>query len=182
MSRARIRSPEHGRRPATSTQDQRRLTRIQSLQELRRYPWLHLTLHGIWDAIYVKRGEGDTEALDQALAVLHAGGAIGLSPEGVRTGGGLQRGLHGVAHLAFASRAPIVPIAVFGQERIRERIRGLRRSQVHVRIGPALHAPAGEPTAQTLQALTERVMLEIARRLPAEYRGVYAASVEAEAR
>jgi 1-acyl-sn-glycerol-3-phosphate acyltransferase len=156
-----------------------RRTVIFAAEELRRFPWMHWTLHELWDAIYLRRGEGDTDAMEQALGVLRAGGVIGLSPEGIRNPGGLSRGLTGVAHLAFRSGAPIVPMALFGQERIPSRAPRLRRTRVDVRIAPAVRA-AGEPTAQAIQALTDRVMVEIARLLPKEYRGVYASAVEAE--
>ncbi len=159
-----------------------RRTVIFAAEELRKYPWLHWTLHKVWDAIYLKRGEGDTEALQQALGVLQAGGVLGLSPEGIRTQGGLQRGLSGVAHLAFRSRAPIVPVVVYGQEDIARRLGRLPRTPVHVKMAAPFFAPEGEPTAQAIQALTERVMVEIARLLPPEYRGVYAEAAEHEGR
>ena len=106
-----------------------RRTVIFAAEELRRFPWMHWTLHKLWDAIYLRRGEGDTEAMEQAAAVLRAGGVIGLSPEGIRNPGGLTRGLTGVAHLAFRTGAPIVPMAVFGQERIPSRAPRLRRTR-----------------------------------------------------
>ena len=157
-----------------------RRTVIFAAEELRRFPWMHWTLHKLWDAIYLRRGEGDTEAMEQAAAVLRAGGVIGLSPEGIRNPGGLTRGLTGVAHLAFRTGAPIVPMAVFGQELIPSRAPRLRRTRVEVRIAAPIHA-AGEPTAQAMQALTDRVMVQIARLLPPGYRGVYASEAAGEA-
>jgi 1-acyl-sn-glycerol-3-phosphate acyltransferase len=157
-----------------------RRTVIFAAEELRRFPWLHWTLHKIWDAIYLRRGEGDTEALHGALAVLRAGGALGLSPEGIRSPQGLRQGLTGVAHLALRSGAPILPIVVYGQEQIPRRLRRLRRSRVHVRVGMPLRLGVREATAQALRAETERLMVELARLLPPEYRGLYADAVEAE--
>jgi 1-acyl-sn-glycerol-3-phosphate acyltransferase len=159
-----------------------RRTVIFAAEELRKYPWMHWTLHKLWDAIYLKRGEGDTEAMEHALGVLRGGGVLGLSPEGIRSPEGLRRGLTGVAHLAFRSGAPIVPVVVYGQERIPQESRRLRRATVNVRVAAPLRAPGGEATAEALQALTGRVMLELARMLPADYRGVYAAAVEAPER
>jgi 1-acyl-sn-glycerol-3-phosphate acyltransferase len=86
----------------------------------------------------------------------------------------------GVAHLAFRTGAAIVPVVLYGQENIHRGIVRLRRSKVHVRVAPPFHAPAGEPTARAIQVLTRRVMLEIARLLPVEYRGVYTEAVEAD--
>jgi 1-acyl-sn-glycerol-3-phosphate acyltransferase len=161
-----------------------RRTVMFAADELRRNPWIHYTLHRIWDAIYLKRGEGDTEALEQALAVLRRGGMLGIGPVGHRSRGGLRRGLTGVAHLALRSGAPILPVAVFGQERISP-VGFFRRAQVVVRIGEAMPAMQGEASGQALRAYTDRVMVEIARMLPPSYRGFYAsaaAQVEAAAR
>ncbi|HET8643906.1 MAG TPA: lysophospholipid acyltransferase family protein, partial [Vicinamibacteria bacterium] len=158
-----------------------RRTVIFAAEELRRFPWLHWTLHKIWDAIYLRRGEGDTEAVENALGVLRAGGVLGLSPEGIRSPEGLRRGLTGVAHLAARSGAPVLPVVLYGQEKIPARLRRLRRTQVTVRIGQPLRPPGREATAQALRAATEEVMVELARLLPPEYRGVYAQAAAADA-
>jgi 1-acyl-sn-glycerol-3-phosphate acyltransferase len=155
-----------------------RRTVMFAADELRRNPWIHWTLHKIWDAIYLKRGEGDTEALEQALAVLRGGGTIGLGPEGHRSINGLRRGLTGAAYLAFRSGAPILPVAVFGQERIPTEARRFARARVQVRIGEPIPVPHAEPTAQALRAYIDRVMIDIARMLPREYRGFYMSAVE----
>jgi len=154
-----------------------RRTVMFAADELRGNPWIHWTLHKIWDAIYLKRGEGDTVALEQAMAVLRGGGMLGVGPEGHRSRGGLRRGLTGVAHLAYRSGAPILPVAVFGQERI-SLTRPLSRARVQVRIGEPIRVPGGEATALALRAYTDRVMVAIARMLPAEYRGFYAAAAD----
>jgi 1-acyl-sn-glycerol-3-phosphate acyltransferase len=155
-----------------------RRTVMFAAEELRRNVWVHWTLHKIWDAIYLKRGEGDTEALEQALAVLRGGGMLGLGPEGHRSRGGLRRGLTGVAHLAYRSGAPILPVAISGQEHIPTAARRFRRAPVQVRIGEPIPAPHGEPSAQALRAYTDRVMVAIARMLPPSYRGFYASAVD----
>jgi 1-acyl-sn-glycerol-3-phosphate acyltransferase len=154
----------------------RRRTVLLADEELRHFPWLHWTLHHLWDAIYLRRGEGDTRAVDEALAVLGTGVMVGLAPEGIRSPEGLRQGLTGVAHLSRRSGAPVVPVAVFGQERISASARRLRRAPVRIRIAPPIAPFDGEPTADALRAWTDRIMTEIARRLPAAYRGVYADS------
>jgi hypothetical protein len=70
----------------------------------------------------------------------------------------------------------VVPVAVFGQERISASARRLRRAPVRIRIAPPIAPFDSEPTAHALRAWTDRLMTEIARRLPAAYRGVYADS------
>jgi 1-acyl-sn-glycerol-3-phosphate acyltransferase len=148
-------------------------------EELRQRVLMHWTLHKIWNAIYLRRGEGDLAALEQAVDILRRGGRLGLSPEGHRSRAGLQQAFTGVAYLAHRAGVPTVPVAVYGQERIVESCRRLRRAPVTIQIGTPIPAPSGEATAEALRAHTERVMLAIARLLPPEYRGRYAEAVDA---
>ncbi|GAA0565432.1 lysophospholipid acyltransferase family protein [Paractinoplanes ferrugineus] len=73
------------------------------------------------DAIPVARGDfrAAQESLEVALRHLKDGGAFGIHPEGSRSRDGrLYRGRTGVAWLAIASGAPVVPVALIGTERI----------------------------------------------------------------
>lgn len=64
--------------------------------------------------IPVHRGMADRDALKQGLAVLQAGGALGVFPEGRRSSGTFEEMTDGVAYLALRSGAAVVPIAVVG--------------------------------------------------------------------
>ncbi|MEA2828432.1 MAG: hypothetical protein QOG43_2871 [Actinomycetota bacterium] len=131
-------------------------------------------------AIYVDRGSGDVDALEQALVVLRSGGVVGVSPEGRRSHTGtLERAHSGVAHLAARAGVPVVPMAVWGQEAIRATLRRGRRSPVRVRVGAPIPAPPASATPSELLGFTTRVMTAMAAMLPAPYRGVYAADVAA---
>jgi 1-acyl-sn-glycerol-3-phosphate acyltransferase len=133
--------------------------------------------------IYVHRGERDEEALERALAVLRAGGLIGLAPEGTRShSGGLTRGHTGVAYLAAEAPAPILPIAAFGHERLVGNLKRLRRTDMYVRVGPLMAPTPGDTTAAKLARDTERVMIALASMLPPAYRGVYADAVDVRER
>ncbi|MGH3520408.1 MAG: lysophospholipid acyltransferase family protein [Haloechinothrix sp.] len=58
-------------------------------------------------------------ALDSATKVLESGGAFGIYPEGTRSRDGrLHRGRTGVAQLALTTGAPVVPVALFGTEKL----------------------------------------------------------------
>jgi 1-acyl-sn-glycerol-3-phosphate acyltransferase len=140
---------------------------------LRRYPWLRWFLD-LGDSIYVRRGEADLDALAQGLAVLRAGGLLGVAPEGTRSRtGGLTRGQPGVAYLAAEAPAPILPVVAYGQEQVLRNLGRLRRTRVHVRVGSLITVSPGERTAARLQRDTERVMTALAAMLPPAYRGVY---------
>ena len=122
----------------------------------------------------MQRGEADLSALDDALAVLRAGGVIGMSPEGrISRAGALLPAQTGVAYLATAAGVPVLPVGIWGQERLTESWTRLRRPQVHVNIGAPLRLPAGTASATELQLHTRQVMQAIATLLPSEYRGAY---------
>lgn len=139
--------------------------------------WL---LQAVANAIFVSRGEVDRRALTCALAVLRAGGALGVAPEGTRSrSAGLIEGKDGLAYLASRSDAAILLVATWGQEQVFHCWRRLRRPVIHVRIGEPFRLPpeAAQARAVDLGAYTDQIMLTLARMLPAEYRGVYAGRV-----
>lgn len=122
-------------------------------------------------AIYVRQADADRGALKAALALLRAGGSIGMSPEGTRSRtGGLVRARSGVAWLALRAGVPVVPVAIWGIEKIGPSLRRLRRADIYAKVGDEIRfAPdLGE------EAATEHLMRAIAALLPEEYRGVYA--------
>ena len=135
-------------------------------------PLIHRALD-FGDTIYMRRGEGDRKALKRSLAVLRAGGALGLAPEGRISTSGLATGHTGVAYLALEARVPVIPFVVYGQERMSKNLKRLKRTRIHVRIGPPINLPRGERTAPKLQQDTQQVMKTLAAMLPPSYRGVY---------
>ena len=63
--------------------------------------------------IPIDRQAGGTEALEGAIKVLKAGGAIGIFPEGTRSRDGvIGQGKTGVARLAAITGAAVVPVAI----------------------------------------------------------------------
>lgn len=64
--------------------------------------------------IPVTRGSGDRAALSAALAILHAGGAVGMFPEGTRGRGDVAAVHQGAAWLAQQGHAQVVPVAFLG--------------------------------------------------------------------
>jgi 1-acyl-sn-glycerol-3-phosphate acyltransferase len=71
-------------------------------------------------AFPVKRGEADPEALETARMVLREGGVLALFPEGTRhrDPDELRPPRRGAGRLAIEARAPIVPCAISGTERL----------------------------------------------------------------
>ena len=93
-------------------------------------------------AFPLKRDGNDPEALRWAMRQLARDRCVGLFPEGGRSlEGSMRRASPGVAYLALKSQAPILPVAVWGTEKIRPLWRTLFAfCHMSVRVGPALHA------------------------------------------
>jgi 1-acyl-sn-glycerol-3-phosphate acyltransferase len=131
------------------------------------------------DVIWVNRGATTPSTMKAAIRALEGGALLGLAPEGTRSRtGALQPGKTGAAFLAYASGAPIVPIAITNTHRLGRAVRTLRRIPLTITFGAPLYlgqtGRRSRPDAQQLDAATTEVMCRLAALLPAEYRGVYA--------
>jgi 1-acyl-sn-glycerol-3-phosphate acyltransferase len=106
------------------------------------------------------------ESLDAALAVLRAGGAFGIYPEGTRSRDGrLYKGRTGVAFLALTAGVPIVPVGLVGTDEVQPVGASFPRlARVRVSFGrPISPEPyAGLPAGKGRRLLTDEVMDAIA--------------------
>ncbi len=113
--------------------------------------------------IPVHRGHPDRAALRAGLAVLQAGGALGVFPEGTRGSGTLEQVSDGLGYLALRSGAPIVPVAVLGTAAAMPKGSRLPRWRAPVRLvfGPPFAlAVEGDPrTRRTVGAAAEQIRL-----------------------
>lgn len=92
--------------------------------------------------IMVKRGSPDRTPLMTAVAVLRAGGLIGIFPEGTRGSGDVMRAEQGAAWLVRMTGAVVLPVATRGTYRPPGTPRGLR---------PKLDLLVGEPFRLSVQ-------------------------------
>lgn len=106
-------------------------------------------------AIPVDRGTGSEEPLEAAAEALDAGEVVVILPQGTIPRG--RRffepelvGRPGVARLHETTGAPIVPVGLWGTEKVWPRasrlpnmVNLLRPPTVRIRVGEALHLPAG---------------------------------------
>lgn len=119
-------------------------------QRLTRWPLLGRWLPKL-GMVPVRRGDRDTDALDRLGALLHDGQAVVVYPEGSRSRDGrVYRPRSGVARLAAATGAPVVPAAVVGTYAVwpTGRTPRLRGGRVRIRFGPALAPPAPTPASR----------------------------------
>ena len=104
--------------------------------------------------IPIRRGRGDTGALDEAVAAVREGACAGVFPEGRVSddpSAGLQRIRSGLTRIALPTGAPVVPVGVWGTQSMWPRS-GLdraafgRRSRLAIVFGPPLMPSGSTPT------------------------------------
>ncbi len=138
------------------------------------FGWMADRLGVIW----IRRNEIDRQAIRIALDEIKEGTGVGVAIEGTRSRtGGLQKGKPGAAYLATRAKVPIVPGVIWNSDKIKHNLRRLKRTRVHVRIGPAFRLPEQRAGSAELKEYTDQIMLKLASMLPAEYRGEYAERV-----
>jgi len=122
----------------------------------------------------VQRGGIDREALRQTSAVLAGGGVLGLFPEGTRGNGSFASVQTGLAYIVLRQRCPVLPVAIFGTERVRRRLGWLPlASPVRIVIGPPVDLPAAAADRSGRRVATEMLR----RRLEAFLAGVAGTAV-----
>lgn len=130
-------------------------------------------------------GKKSEQSLQIALEVLQAGKLLGIYPEGTRSPDGkLHRGRTGVARLALASSAPVIPVGLIGTDVVQPKgrrfprlLKGGRRIEVRVRFGRALdfsRYQGKERDRFVLRAITDQLMHEIGQLSGQEYVDSYA--------
>lgn len=115
----------------------------------------------------------DRDGLAEAMTLLKAGEIVGVYPDGIITPQ-LVQAKAGVAALAVRSGMPVVPVAVWGTERVRLWPLHRRRPRICVRIGPASTFDRAAVRGCGLQAVADSIMASVAALLPPGYRGYYA--------
>jgi putative phosphoserine phosphatase / 1-acylglycerol-3-phosphate O-acyltransferase len=126
--------------------------------------------------IRVDRGTGSDEPLDAAALALRAGEVVMIAPQGTIPRGPAffepeLKGRWGVARLAAMTRAPVIPMGLWGTDDVwprnarLPRIDPLRRPRVTVRIGPPV-----ELAYDDVDTDTKRVMAALMDLLPPEAR------------
>jgi 1-acyl-sn-glycerol-3-phosphate acyltransferase len=129
--------------------------------------WLTRTGLSALGSIPLPRGEARAavDSLEIALRLLKDGQAFGIHPEGTRSRDGrIYRGRTGVAWLALASGAPVVPVAVIGTDRVQPvGARFPKPGRVTVRFGAPLTfaAVSSGPAGRARREATDEIMAAI---------------------
>ncbi len=127
-------------------------------------------------AFPVRRNRLDRTALRDAERVLSTGKVLVMFPESTRSKtGGLQKAFPGAAMIALSNRAPVVPIAITGTEKIRGFSWIFHRYRVKLTVGQPFQLPSanGKTFRQQVTECADLMMEHIAEILPESYRGEY---------
>jgi len=130
-------------------------------------------------AFGIRRGAADTEAFRLAKRVLDEGRVLGAFPEGTRSPtGALQQAKDGVTLLALRTGAPILPVGVAGTDRFWPRGRKVWGvgGRITLKVGEPFLLERGrgpDGRRESMEDVTNRLMLRIAALLPERHRGVY---------
>jgi putative phosphoserine phosphatase/1-acylglycerol-3-phosphate O-acyltransferase len=139
--------------------------------------------------IRVERGTGSDEPLAEAAAALEMGEIVALMPQGTIPRGPaffdpVLKGRWGAARLAAMTGAPVIPVGLWGTEKVwprSERLPNLlaigHPPTVTVRVGPAVKGLTGSPDADT-----KKIMTAITKLLPPEARKKHTPTPEELAR
>jgi 1-acyl-sn-glycerol-3-phosphate acyltransferase len=138
-----------------------------------------------YKAIPIKRTGPYNDSFRRVREAIEKGFYVCLAPEGTRSKNGiLGPAKAGIIQLAFYTGAAILPVAHFGGEHIWKNLRRLKRTPVRFRAGNPFRIKFAEKSPGRLvrEEMLMEVMGQIARLLPPEMRGEYAAQAEAQCR
>ncbi len=124
--------------------------------------------HTYAGAIPLDREKGGKEALRLAIKALKQGKIIAIHPEGTRTlTGKLQKGKTGVARLALAAHAPVLPVGLIGTFEILPKGKYVPKfKKATMNIGKPMQFQNyynKKANKRILREITNKIMKEIAR-------------------
>ena len=138
-----------------------RQIRFMAKKELFRSPLRPILKYG--GAFEVRRGEGDTKAIETAVRLAREGEVVAIFPEGTRRKKGLTkkhqaRPRTGAVRVALEAGVPLIPAAIAGTDRL------TRLGPLRVAYGPPVELDDlrdGREMREAAQIGTERLMTAI---------------------
>ncbi len=123
----------------------------------------------IYKYIPIRRGHMDRQALQKALAVLEAGGFLGIFPEGGIWNPGQMQAQTGVAWLSYRSQAPVLPIGYGGTIGALDAALKFKRPRLTICMGeliPAAKLTPGLGRKTYFEEYANHVMAQVRNLLP----------------
>ena len=135
--------------------------------------------------ITIKPNSADREAIQKMIAIVKNGDNLFIFPEGTRSRtGAMIEGKKGVLLVARMSKVPIIPISMWGTEKLLPINEGgtmadekWNHADVYVKFGEPIRLPLKKEEGETKHEFDDRalnmIMKGIANGLPEEYKGIY---------
>ena len=128
-------------------------------------------------------GAAAQAALDTGVRLLSESKLLGVYPEGTRSPDGrLYKGKTGVARMALEADVPVIPIAMFGTDKVNPVGSTMwRPHRVRVKVGPALDFSRYEGLAGDRfveRSITDEIMYALMELSGQEYVDIYAAKAK----
>jgi 1-acyl-sn-glycerol-3-phosphate acyltransferase len=135
------------------------------------FHWVMTSFH----TFPVYQGKADRQTLRKMEEYLAQGLALGIFPEGTRSqNASLIPALNGAALMAQRTGAPILPIGIYGTEKMKGITWYFKRPVIEIRFGRPFHIPRKQGKHDR-EADMRLIMEHVAELLPPEYRGAYSA-------
>lgn len=131
----------------------------------------------LWNLIPVDRENMGRETMQQCFAAIDRNEILAIAPEGTRSKDDrLQEGKAGVAFIAHKKQVPMVPIAIWGFNQLKDNLKRLRRTVLTIRVGEPFEIveKGGRMDGAGRQQLADEIMLRLAELMPRELWGHYA--------
>ena len=146
--------------------------------------WMKTFFKGVGQVPIDRSGGNASEAaLRTGVRVLDGGNILGIYPEGTRSPDGkLYRGHTGVARMALAAGAPVIPVALHGTRDVQPPNKTLPRvRKIAIDIGEPLDFSRYDGMDNdrfVLRSMTDEIMYEIMQLSGQEYSDMYAAKAK----
>ena len=122
----------------------------------------------------VFQGKVDRASIHQMESYLAQGLAVAIFPEGTRSQTAeLLPALNGAALIAHRTGAPILPVGIWGTEKMKKRGWIFKRHLITIKFGATFTLPK-EHSKTGRESATRIIMEHVAELLPPEFRGAYA--------
>jgi 1-acyl-sn-glycerol-3-phosphate acyltransferase len=135
-----------------------------------------------YKAIPIDRRKSYSESFKHACDAIKNGFFVCISPEGTRSKNGvLQKGKAGLVQLALEAGVPILPVVHHGGEKIWNNLKRFKRTPFYFKAGlPFRIKFEGRPDRDERELIITEVMIQMAKLLPEEMRGIYSELVNLE--
>ena len=138
-----------------------RVVNFMGKEELFKNPIMAAICRGL-NVFPVKRGAADKNAIKNAVKVLKSDGCLGIFPEGTRSKTGkLGKAELGVSVIAAMTKAPIIPAAIVGTEKIFSH--EVKFPRLAVVYGEPLQFVGNAKDKEVLNDFAQKIMSEIAK-------------------